>query len=226
MQKRPLMNCLVTCGPTYEPLDEVRRLTNFSTGKLGTELSNYLTAKGHRVALLRGEQATYTGPAATKEQHAFTTGEDLAQKLYNLASESFDAVFHAAAVSDYRFGRIWNRLPDGTLKEIAGGKLSTRQGSLRAELLPTEKILPKLREWFPRALIVGWKFEVEGNRDSAIQHGAQQTRESDSDFCVLNGPAYGPGFGVIHPGGKVQDCLTDEELYRALIKLLEASRAT
>ena len=38
------MNCIVTCGPTYEPLDEVRRLTNFSTGRLGTELANYLVA--------------------------------------------------------------------------------------------------------------------------------------------------------------------------------------
>ena len=38
------MNCLVTAGPTFEPLDDVRRLTNFSTGRLGTELANFLTA--------------------------------------------------------------------------------------------------------------------------------------------------------------------------------------
>ena len=36
------MNCIVTAGPTYEPMDNVRRLTNFSTGKLGTELANFL----------------------------------------------------------------------------------------------------------------------------------------------------------------------------------------
>ena len=41
------MNCVVTAGPTYEPLDEVRRLTNFSTGRLGTELANTLTRHGH-----------------------------------------------------------------------------------------------------------------------------------------------------------------------------------
>ena len=45
------MNCIVTAGPTYEPLDEVRRLTNSSTGRLGSELANYLTARGHRVTL-------------------------------------------------------------------------------------------------------------------------------------------------------------------------------
>jgi len=39
------MNCIVTAGPTYEPLDDVRRLTNFSTGRLGTELANFLAAR-------------------------------------------------------------------------------------------------------------------------------------------------------------------------------------
>ena len=51
------MNCIVTAGPAYEPLDDVRRLTNFSTGRLGTELANYLAARGHNVHLLLGEQA-------------------------------------------------------------------------------------------------------------------------------------------------------------------------
>src|SRR5438552_366812 len=128
------MNCLVTCGPTYEPLDEVRRLTNMSTGELGTELANFLVRKGHRVVLLRGEQSTYSGPPLTTERHSFSTTEDMAQKLYSLAGEKFDAVFHCAAISDYRFGKVWNKLPDGSLKEIAGGKLSTRQGALLAEL--------------------------------------------------------------------------------------------
>ena len=36
------MNCVVTAGPTYEPLDDVRRLTNFSTGKLGSQLGDFL----------------------------------------------------------------------------------------------------------------------------------------------------------------------------------------
>ena len=48
------MKCIVTAGPTYEELDDVRRLTNFSTGTLGTELANYLVDHGHEVELLRG----------------------------------------------------------------------------------------------------------------------------------------------------------------------------
>ena len=55
------MRCIVTAGPTYEPLDQVRRLTNHSTGRLGSELTNYLTQCGHEVTLLIGEQATWRG---------------------------------------------------------------------------------------------------------------------------------------------------------------------
>jgi len=41
------MRCIVTAGPTYEPLDKVRRLTNFSSGRLGSELGDFLTDRGH-----------------------------------------------------------------------------------------------------------------------------------------------------------------------------------
>ena len=67
------MNCIVTAGPTYENLDNVRRLTNFSTGRLGTELANFLAARGHDVTLLIGEQATYAGERRAQRVELFTT---------------------------------------------------------------------------------------------------------------------------------------------------------
>ena len=79
------MNCVVTAGPTYETMDNVRRLTNFSTGRLGTELANYLTARGHNVTLLRGEQATFCGDQQTLRVKPFSTTADLMEKLQALA---------------------------------------------------------------------------------------------------------------------------------------------
>src|ERR1039458_3880990 len=67
------MHCIVTAGPTYEPLDEVRRLTNFSTGRLGSELVNFLAARGHEVTLLIGEQATWRGERHARRVETFTT---------------------------------------------------------------------------------------------------------------------------------------------------------
>ena len=53
---------LVTCGPAYEPIDEVRRITNQSTGELGSLLSEILSRAKFEVLCLRGEMAIYPSP--------------------------------------------------------------------------------------------------------------------------------------------------------------------
>jgi phosphopantothenoylcysteine decarboxylase/phosphopantothenate--cysteine ligase len=95
------MRCVVTAGPTYEPLDEVRRLTNFSTGRLGSELGSFLAARANKVTLLIGELATYRGEQLVHRVETFTTTADLQERLRALSKESVDAIFHAAAVSDF-----------------------------------------------------------------------------------------------------------------------------
>src|SRR6266478_5843816 len=98
------MHCVVTAGPTYESLDNVRRLTNFSTGRLGCELARFLMASGHQVTLLIGEQATYGGAREATRIDVFSTTADLHDRLRALSKQPVDAVFHAAAVSDFTFG--------------------------------------------------------------------------------------------------------------------------
>src|SRR6185436_9270864 len=168
------MRCVVTAGPTYEPLDDVRRLTNFSTGRLGTELANFLNARGHDVTLLIGEHATWPGERRAARTEVFTTTADLTARLQALATGPVEAVFHAAAVSDFTFGKVWLRSAEGEMTEVKSGKISTRAGTLLAELAPTPKIISQLRGWFARARLVGWKFEVEGNRDGVIELARKQ----------------------------------------------------
>ena len=81
------MKCIVTAGPTFEPLDDVRRLTNFSTGKLGTELANFLTARGHDVTLLIGESATWPGERQAQSVKSFSSTQDLRAKLKSFAGK-------------------------------------------------------------------------------------------------------------------------------------------
>jgi len=214
------MNCLVTAGPTYEPMDNVRRLTNFSTGRLGTELANFLTARGHDVTLLVGEQATYPGERQATRVESFTTTADLLAKLKAHAKPEIGAVFHAAAVSDFTFGKIWRRSEQGELSEIKSGKISTRQGTLLAELVPTPKIIAGLREWYPQAKLVGWKFEVDGDRAGVLRAAEQQLREGRTDACVANGPAYGGGFGLVTAARSCQDLAGQKELFAALAEFL------
>lgn len=191
------MKCIVTAGPTYEPLDEVRRLTNFSTGRLGVGLAEYLARQGHESILLLGSCSLIRGGQGVARQEFFTTTADLRKRLECLADHSIGAVFHAAAVSDFRFGKVWHRCPEGALEEVSSSKFSTRQGTLLAELVPTPKLIMSLRDWFPRAIIAGWKYEVEGDRRNAIANAIQQLHDSRTNICVANGPAYGAGFGVV-----------------------------
>ena len=196
------MNCIVTAGPTYEPLDEVRRLTNFSTGRLGTELANFLVARGHKVILLVGETATYSGERKAQRVEIFTTTADLREKLKAFSAKKVDAIFHAAAVSDFSPGRIFAPDGAGKLVEIKSAKkISTRQGKLLVELVPTPKIIAELRGWFPRTKIVGWKFEADGKRADAVAAARKQIAECSTDLCVVNGPAYGEGFGLVQQKG-------------------------
>ena len=189
------MHCLITAGPTYESLDKVRRLTNFSTGRLGSDLAGALKATGHEVTLLLGEQATWGGPFGGLDVRRFSTTAHLLERFQEATSQGVGAVFHAAAVSDFTFGNVYEKDESGGLLEVRGGKLSTRRGSLLAELVPTPKLIGQLRTLFPAAALVGWKYEVDGGRDQAVDRARQQMVDNRTDGCVVNGPAYGVGFG-------------------------------
>ena len=214
------VRCIVTAGPTYEPLDHVRRLTNFSTGRLGSELGNYLAAHGHEVTLLIGQPATCRGERHARHVQTFTTTADLRERLRTLAGQSMEAVFHAAAVSDFAFGKILLRSPKGRLTEISSGKVSTRQGALLAELVPTPKIIAELRDWFPTARLVGWKYEVDGDRAGVIRLAEWQISECRTDACVANGPAYGAGFGLAKKGAECMHLADMAALFQALEEIV------
>jgi len=213
------MKCVITAGPTYEGLDEVRRLTNFSTGRLGSELARFLESKGHEVQLLLGYYSTWRGEAASKRTQMFTTTADLRDRLRALAGDKVGAVFHAAAVSDFSFGKIWTRKDNGDLEEIKSAKIPTKSGALLAELLPTPKVIGELRGWFPAAWIVGWKYELAGDREGVVRVAEEQMRDCRTDACVVNGRAYGDGFGVAIGQGKCAHCAGREELFAALERL-------
>jgi phosphopantothenoylcysteine synthetase/decarboxylase len=210
------MRCIVTAGPTFEPLDEVRRLTNFSTGRLGTELANFLQAAGGDVSLLFGEQSTWTGPVSARNVIRFGSTAQLSDELESLSTQEPIRVFHTSAVSDFSFGKIWASDPDGIRRELTGGKISTRAGELLAELIPTPKLIRNLRVWYPNAFLVGWKYEVDGDRDEIVRKAMDQILENKTDLAVANGPAYGNGFGVVDSRGEVTHFEDREGLFEFL----------
>jgi phosphopantothenoylcysteine synthetase/decarboxylase len=190
------MRVIVTCGPSYEPIDYVRRLTNFSTGELGWMLAGRLARAGHTVLCLKGIGATASLAVPRVEVLPFSTNDDLAWKLNTYANKA-DAIFHTAALCDYRVVSI--QTEEG--KEIpALGKVPTRLGNLILRLEPTTKVLPQIRGLFPEARLVGWKFEAEGSKADVLAKAGQQMADCKTDACVVNGSAWGDGFGFVTPG--------------------------
>jgi len=187
------MRIVITCGPSYEPVDEVRRLTNFSTGELGVLLANRLTADGHEVFCLKGEAATYAGACNARHQLAFSTNDDLVAQLQRIAAQgNIGAVLHCAALCDFKVKRV--QTADG--EALTERKVSSRAGDLVILLEPASKVISHLREFFPAARIIGWKYELDGTREDALAKGQKQIRENHTDLCIVNGRAFGSGFMV------------------------------
>lgn len=205
---------VVTCGPSYEPIDEVRRLTNFSTGEAGILLANALTSAGYEVICFKGVGATCPRPIEAAHVRPFATNDNLLAGLEALPEpETIAAVFHAAALSDFRVKSVHRA--DGT--EIAAPKIPSREGELLIKLVPAAKIIAQLRRLFPVSRIVGWKYELNGRRSEALRAGVQQIDDNRTDVCVVNGHAYGAGFGFVEPGAPLVHCADKSELCNHLV---------
>jgi phosphopantothenate---cysteine ligase (CTP) len=210
------MRCYITAGPTWEPLDQARRLTNFSTGSLGGELANALAAAGHEVTLFLSETAVWRSPVAAVSVRSFSTTQTLWDAIQGQAEPGPVAFFHAAAVSDFAVGAKFRETAGGNRHPESSGKPSTQGGNLWVELVPTPKILPQLRTWFPAGVLTGWKYEVEGGPQSALGRGEEQLVRSRTDACVVNGPAWGEGFCWLHRSGRRVTWKTRWELIQHL----------
>jgi phosphopantothenate---cysteine ligase (CTP) len=214
------MKIIVTCGPSYEPIDQARRITNFSTGRLGIALANHFAAQHWEVICLKGEQATCPAPLHGPELISFSTNESLAEQLRALARErAFDAVFHAAALCDFRVGQVLNE--EG--QPIDSPKFASA-GALTLQLVPTLKVLPHLREWFPQARLAGWKYELAGTREEAFKKAWRQIRDCQTDACILNGSAYGEGYALCRASGKVDELVSLDPLAARLVDWLESEK--
>lgn len=211
---------VVTTGPASAPIDDVRRITNFATGEIGERLASSLLDQGFEVLVFRGQGATFSCAPRGATCHDFITNHDLARALDELSSargHEVRAFFHAAALSDYTVTAV--RVAGEPLER--SGKIPGDLRDIHLVLEPAAKLLPRLRGWFPNAWIVGWKFEMEGSREDALSAAEAPLAGNRTDATVLNGCAYGPGFGFLESQNPLLHLPDKRELAQFL-----ASRAT
>jgi len=176
------LRVLVTSGGTSEPIDDVRVITNVSSGATGVGIAEGFRQRGHSVVLLRGRgSAGAEFPAASE----FGSTADLAQALQTeLAADSFDAVIHAAAVSDFTVSSIdvagISRLP-------TAGKIPSDQ-DVTVHLSRTPKLVTALREHSrnPEICVVAFKLTVGASHPEVHAAVADLFRQGGADLVVHN----------------------------------------
>ena len=164
------MNVLITGGGCSEKIDNVRSITNFSSGKTALLIAKTIQDLDPAAAVdfLLAESAVQPkAPADNVTVQKFSSCEDL-QKLLKeqLTSNSYDLIFHAAAVSDYTVQSV---VADG--KEFTPGKISKFSGA--EKLLVKLKKNPKLLESIPplakkknaAARVVGFKLTSDASQE-------------------------------------------------------------
>jgi phosphopantothenoylcysteine decarboxylase / phosphopantothenate---cysteine ligase len=182
------MRLLITAGPTREPLDAVRFLSNASSGRMGYALAEAAAQAGHEVLLVSGPVDLACPQGVTRISVGST------RDMYNACLARFDlvdAVFAAAAVCDYR-----PRFP-------VTGKLKKTGGPITLELVETEDVLAELGRRKRHQLLVGFALEADNGRE----HALHKLKTKNCDAIVLNAPiAIGSDendITLLGPGGEM-----------------------
>ena len=180
-ESRPLkgLKALVTAGPTYERIDPVRFVGNFSSGKMGVAIAEALADKGAQVTLVLGPSKEHTYHTLINTIHI-----ESAREMYDASITAFSEAHIsvlAAAVADYK------------PLEQATEKIKKKESELTLVLTKTDDILAalgKIKQ--PWQTLVGFALETTNEMDNA----AKKLKEKNADIIVLNSLRdNGAGFG-------------------------------
>ena len=170
---------LITAGPTYQAIDPVRFIGNFSTGKMGIAIANEAVRQGAEVHLV-------LGPSAEKniDNKIHLHKVVSAQQMYEAAVAQFetcDMAILAAAVADY------------TPAEVAPQKIKKKGDELILTLIPTVDILASLGTLKTTQKLIGFALETENE----VENAQLKLQKKNLDAIVLNSLRdKGAGFGT------------------------------
>jgi phosphopantothenoylcysteine decarboxylase/phosphopantothenate--cysteine ligase len=183
------LNVLVSAGPTYEPIDPVRFIGNFSSGRMGFAVANAFADRGAHVELI-------TGPVTGLDtnQNVNITPVQTAEQMYNAVMEkahAADIIVMAAAVADYT--------PEKPARQKIKKEIQ-EASELTIKLIATKDILKELgQRKKEKQILVGFALET----DNEIENAFKKLKNKNLDLIVLNSlQDEGAGFG--HTTNKVR----------------------
>jgi len=176
---------LITSGPTQEPIDPVRFISNYSSGKMGLAIANAAVARGAKVQMVSGP-VDYTFDNIAFDVTKIKTAAEMYAAVAQYFSD-FDVIIFAAAVADY------------TPKTVAQNKIKKADDTLTLELTKTKDIayeMGKLKT--SHQLSVGFALETNSEEDNALG----KLKKKNFDMIVLNS-MNDAGAGFQHDTNKI-----------------------
>ena len=171
---------LVTSGGTMEYIDDVRVMTNISTGKLGCRIAYSLGEADAKIFYVCGKNALQPGNDIPVTTIPVRTANDAMEAMKKIIiEEKIDAVVHAMAVSDFTFKR------DVPIK-CKSNDLMGFIDHMRDTIVPNPKIIGMIKQWRPETILVGFKFEVGISKEDLIALAKASIDKNGCDMVVAN----------------------------------------
>ena len=191
----------------------MRVITNRSTGEMGRLISQAFARKGCSVTLLEGKAASSQIPLnGNITLKNFFYYDELAVLLPQELKRGYDVVLHAAAVSDFKILKPFSA-------KISSGS------ALKLDLVPTKKLVDRIRKVLPTVFLVGFKLETKLTRSFILGRVKGLFKDAGCGIVVANvqkGGAYSAC--LIWPDGTISPKVSSK---KALVRiLLEAIQKT
>ena len=187
------MKVIITSGGTSEAIDQVRAITNHSTGSLGKALAEYFLDKGDQVSLVTTKRALKPEAHPNLSIQLIESVSDLKDCLEELVP-SHDALIHAMAVSDYRPVYMTDikeleeaaNVRDFLNKRNQESKISSDADTQVLFLQKNPKIISLIKEWKPDIQLIGFKLLVGVEKQELIQVARASLIKNRADLIVAN----------------------------------------
>lgn len=187
------MKILITSGGTSEPIDQVRAITNQSTGRLGSQIAQTFLEAGFAVTLITTPNAMKPQAHPKLQQILIKTTSDLESALQEQVP-NHHVLIHSMAVSDYRPLQM---VPLEKLQEVPtyqvflepeqkGGKHSSTAKHQVIFLEKTPKLIQKIKDWNPAIRLIGFKLLVSVSSAELISIAQASLKKNRADLIVAN----------------------------------------
>lgn len=187
------MNILITSGGTSEKIDQVRSITNHSTGQLGKMIAEHCLAEGASVTLLTTAKAVKPDPHEKLTIKIIEDTEQLLTTMEELVA-AHDVLIHSMAVSDYKpvyMARFEEVLASSDVTEFleksnSESKISSSDDYQVLFLKKNPKIISKVKEWNPNIRLIGFKLLVGVSKEELLAAARASLEKNQAELIVAN----------------------------------------